>query len=110
MSKKSSNTSPNRVRTLLYPVLNDYGDKNYNHGKAHFGMLKSWFLECAEYDSEGHKFYGTKDYDGFLKYSYNDYMTPLPVEKRQPHALASNFNFNVDSKNVREKLHAGRII
>lgn len=109
MSKKSSNTSPNRVRTLLYPVLND-GDKNYNHGKAHFGMLKSWFLECAEYDFEGHKFYGTKDYDGFLKYYYNDYMTPLPVEKRQPHALTSNFNFNVDSKNVREKLYAGRII
>ena len=34
-------------------------------------MLKSWFLERAEYDFEGHKFYGTKDYDGFLKYSYN---------------------------------------
>ena len=44
-------------------------------------MPKSWFLERAEYDFEGHKFYGTKDYDGFLKYSYNDYMTPLPVEK-----------------------------
>ena len=44
-------------------------------------MPKSWFLERAEYDFEGHKFYGTKDYDGFLKYYYNDYMTPLPVEK-----------------------------
>ena len=108
MSKKSSNTSPNRVRTLLSPLFQYH--KNYNHGKAHFGMPKSWFLERSEYDFEGHKFYGTKDYDGFLKYFYHDYMTPLPVEKRQPHALTSNFNFNVDSKNVREKLYAGRII
>ncbi len=67
-------------------------------------MPKSWFLERAEYDFEGHKFYGTKDYDGFLKYSYNDYMTPLPVEKRQPHALVSSFDFNVKSKNVKEKM------
>ena len=103
MSKKSSNTSPNRVRTLLYPLF-DYGDKNYNHGKAHFGMLKNWFLERAEYDFEGHKFYGTKDYDGFLKYCYNDYMTPLQVEKRQPHAPVSSFDLNVKSKNVKEKM------
>lgn len=47
---------------------------------------------------KGINFMEQKDYDGFLKYSYNDYMTPLPVEKRQPHALAFNFNFNVDSK------------
>lgn len=75
--------------TILLCPLFQY-QKNYNHGKAHFGMPKSWFLERAEYDFEGHKFYGTKDYDGFLKYSYNDYMTPLPVEKRQPHAPVSS--------------------
>lgn len=102
MSKKSSNTSPNRVRTLLSPLFQYH--KNYNHGKAHFGMPKSWFLERSEYDFEGHKFYGTKDYDGFLKYFYHDYMTPLPVEKRQTHAPVSSFDFNVKSKNVKEKM------
>ena len=64
----------------------------------------------AEYDFEGYKFYGTKDYDAFLTFFYYDYMTPPPVEKRYPHATVSSFSFNVDSKNVREKLHAGRII
>jgi len=91
MSKKSSNTSPNRVRTLLYPLF-QY-QKNYNHGKAHFGMLKSWFLERAEYDFEGHKFYGTKDYDGYLKYIYNDYMKLPPEDKRDPHAPVSSYFF-----------------
>ena len=31
-------------------------------------------------------------------------MTPLPVEKRQPHAPVSSFDFNVKSKNVKEKM------
>lgn len=108
MSKKSSNNTPNRVRSLLYPLFDTM--KNYHHGKDHFGIPKSWFLERAEYDFEGYKFYGTKDYDAFLTFFYYDYMTPPPVEKRYPHATVSSFSFNVDSKNVREKLHAGRII
>ena len=49
-----------RVTILLCPLFQYH--KNYNHGKAHFGMPKSWFLERAEYDFEGHKFYGTKDH------------------------------------------------
>lgn len=31
-------------------------------------------------------------------------MTPLPVEKRQTHAPVSSFDFNVKSKNVKEKM------
>lgn len=34
----------------------------------------------------------------------HDYMTPLPVEKRQTHAPVSSFDFNVKSKNVKEKM------
>ena len=67
-------------------------------------MPKEWFLDLQEYEFEGKKLMGTRDYDTILKYIYNDYMTPLPVEKRQPHASVSSFDFTVKSKNVKEKL------
>ena len=56
-------------------------------------MPKEWFLNRAEYEFEGHKFYGIEDYDAFLKYMYNDYMTLPPEDKRQPHAPVSEYNF-----------------
>ena len=93
ITSKSSNSSPNKVRVLLFT---SFGVLNYKHPlKEKFGMPKEWFLERAEYEFEGYKFYGTKDYDGFLKYMYNDYMTLPPVEKRDPHAPVSSYNFDV---------------
>lgn len=40
----------------------------------------------------------------------HDYMTPLPVEKRQTHAPVSSFDFNVKSKNVKEKMQNSKWI
>ena len=105
MASRSNNSTPNRVRTLLFPTFGKLYMKNAHPAKIRYGMPKSWFLDRAEYDFEGHKFYGTKNYDAFLKYVYNDYMTLPPKEKRTPHAPVSSFNFNVQSKSVdREKV------
>lgn len=105
MASRSNNSTPNRVRTLLFPAFGKFYMKNAHPAKIRYGMPKSWFLDRAEYDFEGHKFYGTKNYDAFLKYLYNDYMTLPPKEKRTPHAPVSSFNFNVQSKSVdREKV------
>lgn len=64
-----------KVRTALMPLSLKKG----------FGRLKEWYAESAEYEFEGHKLYGTKEYDAFLKYVYGDYMEIPPVEKRKIH-------------------------
>ena len=89
--KKSNNSTPNRVRNLLFPSIG----KLYIHNpiNVRYGMPKNWFLERIEYDFEGHKFYGTKDYDSILNYTYDDYMTLPPVEKRLQHAPVSYIDF-----------------
>lgn len=89
--KKSRNSTPNRVRNLLFPAIG----KVYVHNpiRERYGMPKKWFLERAEYEFEGHKFYGTKDYDAILRYTYRDYMTLPPEEKRQQHAPVSFIDF-----------------
>lgn len=48
-------------------------------------MPKKWFLERVEYDFEGKRFYGIKDYDAFLQYEYRDYMTIPPESERKKH-------------------------
>lgn len=93
MTAKSRNKSPNRVRILLFT---SFGKLNYKHRlKDRYSMPKKWFVERKEYEFEGCKFYGTKDYDGFLKYMYNDYMSLPPEDKREPHAPVSSYNFDV---------------
>ena len=90
-ASKSSNSSPNRVRLLLFK---SFGKLYTKHPlKERYSMPKEWFLNRAEYDFEGLKFYGIEDYDAFLKYMYNDYMTLPPEDKRQPHAPVSEYNF-----------------
>lgn len=100
MTVKSRNNTPNRVRTLLFPP----------HGRLYpkplaikYGMPKEWFLEREEYEFEGHRFFGVKDYDAYLKYLYNDYMTLPPEEKRRQNSPVSSFDFNVRSKSIEER-------
>lgn len=104
MSSKSSNSTPNRVRTLLFPTFGKLYMKNTHPASIRYGMPKSWFLDRTEYEFEGHSFFGTRDYDAFLKYVYDYYMTLPPVEERKPHAPVSSFNFDVESKSVKEKV------
>lgn len=96
MADKSRNSTPNRVTTLLIPVPG----KPVYPAAIRYGMPKEWFSQRAEYEFEGHKFFGIKEYDAYLKYLYNDYMTPPPENERQPHAPVSSFNFDVKSKSV----------
>ena len=97
--KKSRNSTPNRVRCLLFPA---FGELYIHHPiRERYGMPKKWFLERAEYDFEGHKFFGTKDYDAILKYIYDDYMTPPPEEKREQHAPVSYLDFGTAPDNTK---------
>lgn len=89
---RSSNSSSNRVRTLLFPAPG----KVYNRPHPQhllYGIPKKWFLERSEYEFEGHLFYGPKEYDAYLKYIYDDYMTLPPENKREPHAPVSEYEF-----------------
>lgn len=100
MAKNSKNNTKNRVRVLLFPSFGKLYMKNKHPLKIRYGMPKKWFLERKEYEFEGYSLFGTKDYDAFLKYMYDDYMTLPPENKRQPHAPVSDFKFHVNSKNV----------
>lgn len=91
MMRVSNNATPNRVRTLLFPSFGKLYLKN--PASVRYGMPKKWFINRSEYEFEGHKFYGTEEYDNFLKYVYNDYMTLPPENKRAPHAAVSSFCF-----------------
>ena len=89
--KRSRNDSPNLVRVLLF-VSN--GKLHYKSPlKQRYGMPKKWLLELAEYDFEGKKFWGTKDYDSRLYYQYGDYMKLPPEEKRVSHIPFSSCSF-----------------
>lgn len=83
LHKKSNNSSPNRVTCLLFPSLGKFYFKAPL--KERYGMPKKWFLERVEYDFEGKRFYGIKDYDAFLQYEYRDYMTIPPESERKKH-------------------------
>ena len=90
-TKKSSNSTPNNVRILLYVPLG----KLYRKAplKIRYGFPKRWILERAEYEFEGHMFYGTKDYDGFLSYEFGNYMELPPESERDPHSPVSSYSF-----------------
>lgn len=89
--KKSSNSTPNRVRTLLFPPFGTLYVKNPL--RERYGMLKEWFLESEEYEFENHLFKGSRDYDSVLRYFYGDYMTPPPPEKRIPKVSYSHIEY-----------------
>lgn len=90
---KSRNVSPNRVRTLLFPATGKLYRKRENSLKTRFGMPKEWFQDLTEYEFEGKKLLGTRDYDTILRYIYNDYMKLPPEDQRDPHAPVSSYHF-----------------
>ena len=93
MTSKSRNASPNKVRILLFPAVGKLYRGKDHPLRERYGMPKSWFTELAEYEFEGKKLWGTKDYDTALEYEYGDYMSLPPEEKRVPHACASEYDF-----------------
>ncbi len=90
ITDKSNNRTNNRVRVLLFPSFGRLYVKNSI--RTMYGMPKIWFKQIKSYDFEGHKLDGIRDYDAFLKYMYDDYMTPPPEEKRCGKVLVSDYD------------------
>ena len=91
MARKSKSSSNNRVRVLLYPA-----NGVYNHKlpiKERWSMPKQWFKELTDYDFEGRKYLGVKDYDAYLSQLFGNYMTPPPVDKRVSNIPFSSIDF-----------------
>ena len=96
MAKRSRNNSPNPTRTLLLPSgakeLGMYSDGK-NTLRLRYGTPKAWIREVEEFEFEGHRFFGTKYYDTYLKSRYGDYMQLPPEEKRVGKAMAETWEF-----------------
>ena len=95
MAARSSNKSPNLVRVLMLPSGGKerklYSGKN--SVSTRYGSPKEWYLDVIEMDFEGHKLYGTKDYDSILTYIYGDYMQLPPESEREQHSPFSAIRF-----------------
>ena len=90
-AKKSSNMSPNKVRTLCYTSI---GKLYYKHPlKERYGMPKEWFKRTKNFIFEGKQLVGLENYDEYLRFSYGDYMTLPPIDERAQHAPVSDYDF-----------------
>ncbi len=89
--KKSDKNKPNKVRILCFTAI---GKLYYKHPlKDRYGIPKEWFTEREDFDFEGYRLKGTKDYDECLRFWYNDYMKIPPENQREQHAPVSSINF-----------------
>ena len=91
MTKNSNNETDNLVRLLTFKSFGKLYTKHCLSER--YGMPKRWFTDLTEYEFEGKRFFGPSDYDGFLKYMYDDYMTLPPEDKRDPHSPVSSYSF-----------------
>lgn len=73
------------VRTLTFPAP-----------KPLHGYLRKWFEETQPIEFEGHMFEGIKDYKGWLKYEFGDYMTIPPLDKQKVHPVSKVELLDVD--------------
>lgn len=93
MELKSRNDSPNYVRTLMFPAAGRLYEEGTGKGKTRFGTPKEWGLDLAEYEFEGHMFYGMRDYETGLTFQYGDWRALPPEDKREPHHLVIDYEF-----------------
>ena len=100
-AEKSRNSTPNRVRCLSFPATGTLYKKNPLSER--YGMPKKWFTDRIEYEFEGKKLYGSRDYDTVLKYIYGDYMKLPPENGREQHSPFSDIEFPVESIEGSEK-------
>ena len=78
----------------MFPATGRLYSASNNKLKESYAMPKKWFKELTEYEFEGYKFMGTKDYDDILTYIYGDYMKLPPEDQRDPHAPVSSYSFD----------------
>lgn len=74
---KSGRKETKEVRILTFPTP-----------KGVFGYKKEWYTELDEYAFGRLKLPGAKDYDGYLKIKYGDYMILPPKEKQKVHPVS----------------------
>lgn len=65
------------VRILTFPAP-----------KGTFGFYRKWFLERARYQFGTITLTGAKDYDGYLKHKFGDYMKLPPKEQQKIHPVS----------------------
>ena len=66
-----------QVRILTFPTP-----------KGIYGYERKWYTDVVMYRFENCRFPGARDYDGYLKVKYKDYMDMPPVEKRKIHPIS----------------------
>ncbi|WP_026499076.1 LicD family protein [Butyrivibrio sp. WCD2001] len=66
----------NLVRTLTFPAP-----------KGKFGYKRYWIRDTADIKFEDKVFSGVKDYDGWLKWEFGDYMKMPPKDKQKVHPV-----------------------
>lgn len=74
-----SNPNTELVRILTFPTPK---------GEGFFGYRRVWYEDLAEYDFAHLRLPGARDYDGYLKVKYKDYMKLPPEDKRKVHPVS----------------------
>lgn len=65
------------VRILTFPTP-----------KGIYGYERRWYLQLVQYPFGNMKLPGAKDYDGYLRIKYGNYMELPPIEKRKVHPVS----------------------
>lgn len=92
LQRRHNNSTPNRAHNMFWKP--EGMDVSENRPEERYGWRKEWLTDLAEYEFEGHLFFGPKDYDASLAWTYGpDYMTPPPVEDRKPSMPCSDYSF-----------------
>lgn len=71
-----------RKRTELVRIL------TFPTPKGIYGYERRWYLQLAQYPFESMRLPGAKDYDGYLRIKYGNYMEMPPIEKRKVHPVS----------------------
>ncbi|MBR6031149.1 MAG: LicD family protein [Bacteroidaceae bacterium] len=89
---RHNNSTPNRAYAMYW---RPEGLKvKENRPEERYGWPKEWLTDLAEYEFEGHMFFGPKDYAGLLAWDYGpNYMTPPPEAERHSFAPCSDYSF-----------------
>ena len=75
--RRSERMKSGWVRILTFPTPNRW-----------FGYRKRWYTDGADTVFEGRHFRGIKDYDGYLRFKFGDYMSLPPEEARKQHPVS----------------------
>ena len=74
---KGQRKQTKQVRILTFPTP-----------KGVYGYERRWYTELVEYEFDNMRLPGARDYDGYLKVKYGNYMRLPPEEKRKIHPIS----------------------